>query len=424
MRDYVRQVTSAWIATRFVVSGYARAHRQEQGTEHSHPAIRSRPGARRKRIERCRPMTCWSGPTSSHRRDPLDRCDDHRRQAASRHYWPELIGPSGSARPDNVGTSADRRANLQSSRTRSSGRLKQGLLPSGQRGGCGSAVYRTARHRRGGDPSAAQTYSRKVHQPSGFRPPTHLAEISCIDGTIAGCAFVPRVLVASQCTRQDGILVGDEATGSTRSCCRPWYIPPSQHSLKISDPRRAYNRRMRGVHARTNISVYLSNCLLPGLLRDVPVRDRVCTLGNLVVTKSIDSGPARASSRSRCSSISILLAAFFRRAAQRRADGSGRQFKRAWTRIVPEPAERSTYVLFSEPGPHRVVLAVAAVGRRHPRDINIPWGEHSSRHYSGGWLLLLVSTFLIDHFDSGLRQVLVHLHGRTSEPLSFRTPGL
>jgi protein-S-isoprenylcysteine O-methyltransferase Ste14 len=45
--------------------------------------------------------------------------------------------------------------------------------------------------------------------------------------------------------------------------------------------------------------------------------------------------------------------------------------------------------------------------------------------FAGGWLLVLIATFLINHFDLfGVRQVWLYLQGRPYEPLSFSTPGL
>lgn len=99
-------------------------------------------------------------------------------------------------------------------------------------------------------------------------------------------------------------------------------------------------------------------------------------------------------------------------------------FKRLWTRIVPEPAERPTYVLASS-----VVLALLfAVWQPLPLQI---WdvtdsigGTMLTALYFGGWALLLYATALIDHFDLfGLRQAWFGFRGETYRPHPFKTPG-
>ena len=99
-------------------------------------------------------------------------------------------------------------------------------------------------------------------------------------------------------------------------------------------------------------------------------------------------------------------------------------FKRLWTRIVPQPVERSTYVLASS------LALLLLFWQWRPLggvvwDIDNPAGRavmHGA--FAFGWLLVLVTTFLINHFDLfGLRQVWFHLRGRPYEPLPFTTPG-
>jgi len=99
-------------------------------------------------------------------------------------------------------------------------------------------------------------------------------------------------------------------------------------------------------------------------------------------------------------------------------------FKRWWTRIVPQPVERSTYVLASS------LALVLLFWQWRPLggvvwDIDNPVGRVLM--YAGfafGWGLVLVATFLINHFDLfGLRQVWLHLRGRPYTSLPFRTPG-
>jgi methanethiol S-methyltransferase len=98
-------------------------------------------------------------------------------------------------------------------------------------------------------------------------------------------------------------------------------------------------------------------------------------------------------------------------------------FKKAWTKIVPEPAERSTYVLFSS------LALIALFVFWQPMGIVI-WDIENNIGRAimiglglAGWLTVLVTTFLINHFDLfGLRQVWLYLRGRVYTPLEFRTP--
>jgi protein-S-isoprenylcysteine O-methyltransferase Ste14 len=100
-------------------------------------------------------------------------------------------------------------------------------------------------------------------------------------------------------------------------------------------------------------------------------------------------------------------------------------FKRWWTRIIPDAAERSTYVLFSS-------LALIALFWWWQPLGGLVWSVSSPAGvnamyvlYAAGWLLLLYVTFLIDHFDLfGLRQVWLELRGKPYTPVPFRTPWL
>lgn len=99
-------------------------------------------------------------------------------------------------------------------------------------------------------------------------------------------------------------------------------------------------------------------------------------------------------------------------------------FKEWWTRIVPKPIERSTYVLFSS-----LALILLFVLWRPLGgviwSVEDPAGRFVLRSlFAFGWGLVLFSTFLINHFDLfGLRQVWRHLLGQPQGGLTFTTPG-
>ncbi|MGA8329555.1 MAG: methanethiol S-methyltransferase, partial [Mycobacterium sp.] len=100
-------------------------------------------------------------------------------------------------------------------------------------------------------------------------------------------------------------------------------------------------------------------------------------------------------------------------------------FKRWWTRIVPPSAERSTYVLAAS-----ICLLVLFVAWR-PITGNVwrvsvqPWRALLIATMLAGWAIVLLSTFLIDHFDLfGLSQVFARLRGRRQAEHAFKTPFL
>lgn len=99
-------------------------------------------------------------------------------------------------------------------------------------------------------------------------------------------------------------------------------------------------------------------------------------------------------------------------------------FKERWTRIVPPPVERSTYVLLSSVALLLLFWQWRPLGGvvwsvTNPLARTILWSL-----FGFGWVLVLVSTFLINHFDLfGLRQVWLALRGRPYTSLKFGTPG-
>jgi protein-S-isoprenylcysteine O-methyltransferase Ste14 len=96
-----------------------------------------------------------------------------------------------------------------------------------------------------------------------------------------------------------------------------------------------------------------------------------------------------------------------------------------WTQYVPEPIERSTYTLLSSLAMILLFVCWQPMG-------GVVWNVTNPAGrallYAGfafGWLLVLVATFQINHFDLfGLRQVWLHFRGVPYSPLKFRTPVL
>ena len=141
-------------------------------------------------------------------------------------------------------------------------------------------------------------------------------------------------------------------------------------------------------------------------------------IGNFGVPKSIDSGPQ--GSTAMAIAIDAALLAIF---ALQHSLMARPWFKRAWTRFVPTPVERSTYVLFSSAALLLLFWQWRPIG-------GVVWNVQDTTLrtviygcYAIGLLIVLLSTFLINHFDLfGLRQVSLYLVGRPYTPLEFRTP--
>jgi protein-S-isoprenylcysteine O-methyltransferase Ste14 len=99
-------------------------------------------------------------------------------------------------------------------------------------------------------------------------------------------------------------------------------------------------------------------------------------------------------------------------------------FKQRWTRIVPRPVERSTYVLFSSVALMLLFWQWRPMGGEVWSVENGPGAFLLRALFAFGWGLVLVSTCLIDHFDLfGLRQVWLYLVGQPYTAREFATPG-
>lgn len=97
-------------------------------------------------------------------------------------------------------------------------------------------------------------------------------------------------------------------------------------------------------------------------------------------------------------------------------------FKRAWTKIVPKAAERSTYVLVAS----LALILVYHLWRPMPAivwSMTAPWSAAMIALFAAGFGLVLVSTFLINHFDLfGLKQVWENFTGVSGAAGPFKTP--
>ena len=142
-------------------------------------------------------------------------------------------------------------------------------------------------------------------------------------------------------------------------------------------------------------------------------------VGNLFVPKAIDTGAPV--SLADALLVNLLLLGLF---AVQHSVMARRSFKGWWARIVPPAMERSTYVLAAS-------LALALIlWQWRPIPEPVVWNVESRTGanllwavFCLGWAVMLLSTFLINHFELfGLRQVYARLAGRELPEPEFRTP--
>ena len=143
-------------------------------------------------------------------------------------------------------------------------------------------------------------------------------------------------------------------------------------------------------------------------------------IGNVIVPTSIDGNPTLPFGQALLIDLALLAVFAVQHSVMARPG-----FKALWTKIVPEHVERSTYVLFSS------LALILLFWQWQPLggaiwQINNTLGRNVLYGLCAfGWLLVLASTFLINHFDLfGLRQVWLYLRGRDYEHPHFVTPSL
>jgi protein-S-isoprenylcysteine O-methyltransferase Ste14 len=142
--------------------------------------------------------------------------------------------------------------------------------------------------------------------------------------------------------------------------------------------------------------------------------------GNLIVPKTLDAGPAVSFPHALL--VDLVLLGLF---AVQHSVMARPAFKRWWIRYIPQPMERSTYVLCTS------LILLLLYWQWLPVRGDI-WNVENTIGrlllpglYGFGWLMVMYSTFLIDHFDLfGLRQVYLYWRGVEYTPVRMKTPAL
>ena len=143
-------------------------------------------------------------------------------------------------------------------------------------------------------------------------------------------------------------------------------------------------------------------------------------LGNFGVPKSIDSGPQMPLGYALAINLALLGLFAVQHSVMARP-----WFKSVWACVIPPVVERSTYVLFSSLALLLLFWKWEPMGGAVWSVDNLYGRGVITALYAMGWLVVLIATFQINHFDLfGLRQVWFYLKGEPYQPLKFGTPGL
>lgn len=143
-------------------------------------------------------------------------------------------------------------------------------------------------------------------------------------------------------------------------------------------------------------------------------------VGNFLVPKSMDSAATTSPGVAFLVNFGLLALFSLQHSVMARPF-----FKRWFTQIIPESAERSTYTLLSS------LCLIALFWLWQPMG-GVIWQVDNAFGRTlllvglvSGWLLVLVVSFLINHFDLfGLRQVWLYFRNRPYTAVQFSTPGL
>jgi methanethiol S-methyltransferase len=138
----------------------------------------------------------------------------------------------------------------------------------------------------------------------------------------------------------------------------------------------------------------------------------------MAVPKSIDTGTPTSPIEALLVNLVLMLLFAIQHSVMAR-----KSFKQWWTRYVPKPVERSTYVLIAS------LCLILLFWQWRPMPAIVWQVEDPDLAVAiaaialGGWAMVFTSTFLINHFELfGLHQVAANFAGGETPAPQFRTP--